>query len=57
MAENAPQDSGDDRVINTPQDLADALTEEFLNNAEAGNHAANDALVKQLLDWKRGNNR
>ncbi len=55
MGENAPQDSGDERVIRTPQDLAEALTEQFLTNADSGNHAANDEMITQLREWKRKN--
>jgi hypothetical protein len=55
MGENAPQDSTDKRVIHTLDDLAAALTERFLANADAGRDAANDELVKQFGEWKRGN--
>lgn len=54
MVENPPQPSGGDPVISTPDDLASALAEHFVNNAEAGNHAANDEMVEQILKWKRG---
>lgn len=55
MGENTPQDSGDERVIRTPQDLAAALTEQFLTNADSGDYAANDEMITQLREWKRKN--
>ncbi|NKQ59041.1 hypothetical protein HFP15_39985 [Amycolatopsis sp. K13G38] len=55
MGENAPQERGDEPVIRTPQDLAEALTEKFLSNADAGNNAANDEMISQLREWKRKN--
>ena len=53
MGENAPQDSSDGRVICTPQDLADALVDQFLANADSGADPANDELVEQLSEWRR----
>ena len=55
MGESAPQERGDDRVIRTPADVAAALAEQFVANAEAGEHEANDEIVRQLGEWKRGN--
>lgn len=51
--ENAPQGQPE-RVIRTAEDLAAALTEKFLDNAASGDHAANDELISQLREWKRG---
>lgn len=53
MGENAAQGSGAERVIRTSQDLATALAEQFLTNADAGNHDVNDELITQLGEWKR----
>lgn len=55
MGENAPQERADERVIRTPQDVAAALAEQFVANAEAGEHEANDEMVRQLGEWRRKN--
>lgn len=55
MGQTSPQDSAGERVIRTPQDFAEALTEQFLSNADSGNHAANDEMITQLREWKRKN--
>lgn len=53
MGENTPQERDEDCVIRTLEDLAAALTERFLENADAGEHAANDEMIAQLADWRR----
>lgn len=57
MGEDTSQESGEDRVIRTPEQLAAALTEQFLVNADSGNHASNDELIVQLREWRRRNAR
>ncbi|WP_158559848.1 hypothetical protein [Prauserella sp. PE36] len=53
MGKDVPQERRTERVIRTPEDLAAALTELFLANADAGNDAANDELTAQLREQAR----
>lgn len=47
-----PEDPADP-VITTRDELRDALARRFLANANAGDDAANDALVTDLATWRR----
>jgi hypothetical protein len=41
------------RAMTTQAELAAALTETFLGNADVGDHAANDQLIAALGAWQR----
>jgi hypothetical protein len=41
------------RVITSEADLRAALAAKLLENWDAGDHAANDELIRQLGEWHR----
>lgn len=52
MGEQLTPGSGE-RVIRTRSDMAAAMAEYFLGNADAGDHARNDDFVAALGSWRR----
>lgn len=43
----------DEPVIQTPEQLRQALAQQFFDNANTGNDDTNDDIVEALAQWKR----